>query len=188
LEGLFGELLRQVQVEPAMARLVEACLLDLWQDMRATATGEAVTIRRRLDKIELWKGRLVDAYVYQQALDRATYDRELQRLAEAATLAQLELRDLDIEDLDLEAALGFARHILTRTYKLWETADASQKRHLQSLVFPEGITTEGTAIGTPQIAILFKLLRTENHQEEEMVEQKGFEPSTPTLRTWCSPS
>jgi len=22
----------------------------------------------------------------------------------------------------------------------------------------------------------------------EMVEQKGFEPSTPTLRTWCSPS
>ena len=21
-----------------------------------------------------------------------------------------------------------------------------------------------------------------------MVEQKGFEPSTPTLRTWCSPS
>lgn len=24
--------------------------------------------------------------------------------------------------------------------------------------------------------------------EKEMVEQKGFEPSTPTLRTWCSPS
>jgi len=22
----------------------------------------------------------------------------------------------------------------------------------------------------------------------ELVEQKGFEPSTPTLRTWCSPS
>jgi hypothetical protein len=22
----------------------------------------------------------------------------------------------------------------------------------------------------------------------EMVERKGFEPSTPTLRTWCSPS
>jgi hypothetical protein len=22
----------------------------------------------------------------------------------------------------------------------------------------------------------------------KMVEQKGFEPSTPTLRTWCSPS
>jgi len=22
----------------------------------------------------------------------------------------------------------------------------------------------------------------------EMVEQRGFEPPTPTLRTWCSPS
>ncbi len=24
--------------------------------------------------------------------------------------------------------------------------------------------------------------------KKRMVEQKGFEPSTPTLRTWCSPS
>lgn len=24
--------------------------------------------------------------------------------------------------------------------------------------------------------------------KEMRVEQKGFEPSTPTLRTWCSPS
>jgi hypothetical protein len=24
--------------------------------------------------------------------------------------------------------------------------------------------------------------------EWKMVEEKGFEPSTPTLRTWCSPS
>ena len=24
--------------------------------------------------------------------------------------------------------------------------------------------------------------------QRKMVEQKGFEPSTPTLRTWCSPS
>ena len=25
-------------------------------------------------------------------------------------------------------------------------------------------------------------------EKKEMVEQKGLEPSTPTLRTWCSPS
>ena len=33
----------------------------------------------------------------------------------------------------------------------------------------------------PSYRLCFKLFRF-------VVEQKGFEPSTPTLRTWCSPS
>jgi hypothetical protein len=136
LEDLFGELLRQVQIDPAMARLVEASLLHIWEEMRATAKGEAGVIRRRQAEIEHRKSRLVEAYVYHQAIDRATYERELQGLAEASTMAHLELRDLEVEDLDLEAALGFARHVLTRTYALWEAADASQKTRLQALVFP----------------------------------------------------
>jgi hypothetical protein len=48
-------------------------------------------------------------------------------LDEALTFGQLELRDAELENFDMEAALGFARHLLTRTYQLWDNATATRK-------------------------------------------------------------
>jgi hypothetical protein len=62
----------------------------------------------------------------------ATYDAELAGLEEVLTFTSLELRDAAMEDFDMEASLGFARGAMTRTYKLWETADPDQKRRLDS--------------------------------------------------------
>ena len=100
----------------------------------------------------------------------------------------MELRDAELEDLDLEAALGYARSLLTSTSKIWEVASAARKGSLQTLIFPEGVTFDGKGLGTPITAFVFSLLGAELCDKEELVEQKGFEPSTPTLRTWCSPS
>ena len=52
------------------------------------------------------KKRLVQAYIYDQAIDRATYDAELAGLEEALTFTSLELRDAAIEDFDMEASLA----------------------------------------------------------------------------------
>ena len=39
-------------------------------------------------------------------------------LEEALTFTSLELRDAAVEDFDMEASLGYARAVMTRTYSL----------------------------------------------------------------------
>ena len=188
LEEQLAQLLRRIELAPGMIRLVEAALLDIWNDLRAQARDEAAAVRRRIADLEHRKKRFIEAYVVEQAIDRASYQREIAAADEALTLLHLELHHASLEDLDLEAALGFANHVLTRTSTLWEAADPSQKRRLQTLIFPEGLTFDGNALETPATALIFRLLGPNQNTEVDLVEQKGFEPSTPTLRTWCSPS
>jgi hypothetical protein len=141
-----------------MVRLVEAALLDIWHELRAESTQQATTAKKRVAELERRKQRLVQAYVYDQAIDRPTYDRELTTLDEALTFASLELRDAQLEDLDLEAALGYARSLLTSTSKIWEVASAPRKRRLQTLMFPEGVSFDGKGLRTPTTAFIFSLL------------------------------
>ena len=188
LEEQLSQVLRRIELTPGMVRLVEAALNDIWNDLRREAREEASTVRRRINDLEKRKKRFIEAYVVEQAIDRATYQSEITAADEALTLLHLELHDATLEDLDVEAAMGFASHVLTKTSTLWEAATPEQKRRLQALIFPEGVTFDGEALGTPATALIFRLLGQDQEDRVKMVEQKGFEPSTPTLRTWCSPS
>lgn len=178
LEEAFSEFLRRIEIAPSMVRLIEESLLAIWTDLRAESSQQATTAKKRIAELERRKQRLVQAYVYDQAIDRPTYDRELTTLDEALTFANLELRDAELEDLDLEAALGFARSLLTSTSKIWEVASAPRKRLLQTLIFPEGVTFGGKGLGTPVTAFIFNLLGAETYELEDLVEPKGVEPST----------
>ena len=137
----------------------------------------------RISELEQRKKRLVKAYIYDQAIDRATYDDELAGLEEALTFTSLELRDAAVEDFDMEASLGFARAVMTRTYQLWEAADPDQKRRLQKLIFPEGVTFDGEAheeaLGTPVTALIFSALGSEMTGNASLVAHTGFEPVLP---------
>ncbi len=188
LEQTFSELLQRVEIAPGMVRLIEAALIDLWHQRGRESGRQTAAAKSRITELERKKQRLVQAYVYDQALDRPTYDRELATLDESLTLAHLELRDAQLEDLDLEAALSHAKSLLTSTSTLWKTVPAPKKRRLQPLIFPAGVTYDGKALGTPATAFVFSLLSPETTMKVDLVEQKGFEPSTPTLRTWCSPN
>ena len=179
LEEIFGELLRRVQLAPGMVRLVEAALLDLWQELRRGSVQEAAAVKRRIIELEQWKKRLVQAYIYDQAIDRATYDKELAGLEEALTFTNLELRDAAMEDFDMEASLGYARAVVTKTYQLWEAADPDQKRRLQKLIFPDGLSLVGEALGTPVTALIFGASDPEMTDLEGLVAHTGFEPVLP---------
>lgn len=173
LEEIFGELLRRVQLAPGMVRLVEAALLTLWEELRGGSAQETAAVKRRISELEQRKKRLVKAYIYDQAIDRATYDDELAGLEEALTFTSLELRDAAVEDFDMEASLGFARAVMTRTYQLWEAADPDQKRRLQKLIFPEGVSFDGEAhgeaLGTPVTALIFSALGSEMTENAGLV-------------------
>jgi len=112
LDQSFSDLLRSAEVSPGTMRLVKAALLDAWKDLHADSGQQTATAKRRITELERRKQRLVQAYVYDQALDRPTYDKELAALDESLTLASLELQDARMEDLDLESALEAASVLL----------------------------------------------------------------------------
>ena len=60
---------------------------------------------------------------------------------------------------------------MTKTHQLWEPADPDQKRRFQKLIFPEGLTFDGEAIGTPATALLFSALGPEMTAGERLVAQ-----------------
>ena len=77
----------------------------------------------------------------------------------------------------MEASLGFARAVMSRTYQLWEAADPDQKRRLQKLIFPEGVSFDGgaheEALGTPVTALIFSALGSEMTGNASLVAPTG---------------
>ena len=188
LEEHFRELLYSVQLEEPMVRFLEAALRDMWQEMGKDGVREATAVRKRITELETRKKQLLDAYIYRQAIDRETFEDLKKEIETAQGLAHFELHQLEVDNLDLETSLEYASALLTRTSRIWADASPDQKRKLQPLIFPEGASFDGRTLRTPEISLPFRYLERFGEEEWRMVEQKGFEPSTPTLRTWCSPS
>lgn len=116
-----------------------------------------------LDPREVWQIRY--------AAKVATAEQVRQNRSHFASPPAEEPRHDALEDLDLEAALGFASHVLTRTSTLWEAATPDQKRRLQTLILPEGVTFNGKALGTPATALIFRLLSPNRTGKAELVDQ-----------------
>lgn len=178
LEESFSDFLRRVEISDRQVRFTEEVFLEIWHELRGESEQQAAVAKRRIAELERRKQRLVHAYVYDEALDRPTYDRELVTLDESLTCAHLELGNAQEEDLDLEAALGYARPLLSSTSDLWQTVPAPEKRTLQPLVFPKGVTFDGRALGTPATACIFNMLGQNQAGRVSLVEPKGVEPST----------
>ena len=188
LEERFLELLGRIRLQPEQARLLELVIRDVWSEAAETGEREAAATKRALENLRGRKERLLEAYVYERAIDAETYRAQLAGLDSLRAKLELELHDARIEKLQLETELELARPFLTAPERLWREFDAAGKRRLQTLIFPAGIETASEAVRTPSTALVFNLLPATEREKMKMVEQKGFEPSTPTLRTWCSPS
>ena len=74
---------------------------------------------------------MVDAYVYEQKIDQEAYQNQLDRLREERVLAEMELNEARIDELDIEAAVNFATSVLDDTSRFWSTATLEQQRRFQ---------------------------------------------------------
>ena len=72
---------------------------------------------------------LEEAYLYQQKIDRATYELQRDLLRETVALATIELQDATLDEIDVEGVLRFAEHFLahsTRTQGIAGATTAAQ--------------------------------------------------------------
>ena len=88
-------------------------------------------------------------------------------------LAELELHEVRLEELDVEGVLAFAEHLLTNAARLWLEASLDQKQRLQTVFFPEGLRFDGEGFGTAVTCLAFKQLSSDQGVEDGMASPRG---------------
>ena len=114
---------------------------------------------------------------YQQAVDRETYEEHVARLNEQIAVTQLELHDARLEELDIEAVLGFARHLILNAAQMWIQASLDQRQRLQGVLFPDGLTYANGAIGIAITCPIFSYLDAVPGTVYGLVSPTGLNPS-----------
>jgi len=96
---------------PVYMRLFREIVLDVWRTEQ-TRAREVDTMRaERVADLNARLEKLEDAFIYQHSIDRATYDRQHDRVEEELALAEVELQEARIERIDVDGVLAFAEHL-----------------------------------------------------------------------------
>jgi hypothetical protein len=99
--------------------------------------------------------KLQQAFVYQHSISKLDYDEMRAKLVEDLTLAEMELRDAQAEQIEVEAVLDFAEIIL---------------------LFPGGLTYSDGNYRTAVTSLLFPGMQMRSAKKEGLVALPGIEP------------
>jgi len=74
----------------------------------STVAIERIQIFKENERKQLF----IEAFVYKHLIDPATYQQQLDKLNEEIALAEINERDARIEQMDIQAAVGFGEFVL----------------------------------------------------------------------------
>lgn len=99
MEGKFEEFIRHLQPNAAYMRLYREIVLDVWRKKQGDSQQIQNIISRKISQLRQNKTKLEEAFVYQKAIDEATYQEMRAKLTEELILAEMELRDAQAEEI-----------------------------------------------------------------------------------------
>jgi site-specific DNA recombinase len=88
LERLFVDFLGQLQPKPEYLRLFAEIIIDVWKQKQLEAAAQHGAAQRHLNALRERKQLLVEAFVYQRAIDPTTYQEQLDKVNEEIALAE----------------------------------------------------------------------------------------------------
>ncbi len=171
------ELLEGLRLRPEYLKLFRAIVVSAWERRHADIVEARKAKKELLAAIEERKARLVDAFVYQQAIDAAAYSKALAKLDDEMAFVSADSIDNELELAEVKGILDFAEHVVSRPARASEEFGFDSRLRFQKIVFPEGTAWEprGGFI-EPVISPIFSFLREIQAQEPRMVAPTGIEP------------
>jgi hypothetical protein len=176
LENAFIEYLVRLTPRPEYMALFREIVLDVWRERHAEAAEARKRLDARLTELRRRKDQLDETFIFQHAIDRPTYDRLRDKLAEDTALAEMACNDARIDELDIEGVLAFAEHLLLNVARMWTEASLDQKQRLQRVLFPKGVTYGADGFGTAEGSLVFTMLDAIAAPETSEVSPTGFVP------------
>ena len=170
-------LLAELRPKPEFLRLFKAVVLDVWNARQAEAVKAAEELRLRAADIRARREKLVEAFVYQRALDRPTFDAMLAKLEAELGAVESARSEAHLTDLDAAALVNYAIHVVTNAGTLWRDVEPAQRIQLQAFLFPEGLRWKRDGfVRTERTGLLFSGLEALAGDENRLVALRGFEP------------
>ncbi len=179
LEERFLELLDRLKPSKKNLQALKETVLLVWRRRKEELDEMRPLLEKELARLEEQKKRLVEAYVYEQAIDQDTYRSELARIGQDLTLVRVEHHDNALDSLDVEAVLEFAEYVVLNARRLWEEFPLELRRRMQKVLFPEGLVWSNEAFRTPVTCLFFSDLDRPEIELEKVVARTGFEPVLP---------
>jgi site-specific DNA recombinase len=176
LEQEFEAFMQQLQPNAGYMRLYREIVLDVWRKKQGDSQKVQGALSRKVKELRENKTKLEEAYVYQRSIDAETYQSMRAKLAEELTLAEMELRDAQAEEIEIEAVLDFAEMVLLNASNLWKSAPSEQKQRMQQVLFPEGVNYSEGKYRTAVTCLLFNGMGTKTVKKEGLVALPGIEP------------
>ncbi len=140
---------------------------------------------RQLARAETQRRKLLDAY-YGGAIDVPTLKREQDRIGADITTAQDELADLDANHAEWQRILDLAMQLATRCGQAYRHADDPTRRLFNQAIIETVQIKDGRIANTICRAPFDGLFGMGEFEYETLVELRGFEPLTPSMRTRCA--
>lgn len=175
LEAAFEELLSRLQPRVEFMDLFEAVVLDVWKQRQASNRSARSKLEQQRGVLQERMDKLDEAFLFTEAIDRASYERQRDKLREQLALNDVEADEAATEDLDVEGLLAFGRSILTDASRLWAGAAFDQKLRLQSVFFPEGLSFDGVKFGTAPTCLAFAPLPASSTAKDALASPTRFE-------------
>ncbi len=176
MEAIFVGLLERLQPTTEYLRFFRAVVLDAWKERQGGVRELREGLQRRAAAIQSRLELLDEKFIYGEAIDRQTYQQQRDKLREELALAEIDLQDARIEEVDIDGVLSFSEHVVGDAARLWIESNPDQKQRLQSVFFPQGLPFDGESFRTTPMCLAFKQFEETTSGENGVASPTGFEP------------
>ena len=133
-----------------------------------------------MKKLAIRQDRLVDPFVHEGKIDKATFEQQRSRLErERDDLLDRLHAGTSTREVDLEGALAFAELLLDDLPGCWNRLKQQERPSFLKAICPAGMTYRDGSIGTAETSWLFPVFGNHESSEEGWVAPTGFEPVLP---------
>jgi site-specific DNA recombinase len=175
-EGAFFEFLRRLQPKTEYASLFRTVVTDVWQAKQGECCELSKAAQGRVAALKEKKRKLMEARFYDQSIGNDDYLEMKHRNDADLALAEIEEREAQGNELDVEAVISLAETIFLDAARLWSEMSSEQKQRFQQVLFPSGVQFSGGAYRTTTTCLLFNGLEAEQFGKEQLVALTGIEP------------
>ncbi len=176
LEARFVAFLTQLQPRAEYLRLYRAIVMDVWNKKQADAHQRLAGLEGKIADLRERKTKLNEAFVYHQTLPREDYLAMKAALEGELALAEIEHREAQSMELDIDAVINFAENIFLDAARVWQEMKLDQKQRFQQVLFPEGVQYEDGVYRTERTCLMFSDLQQEELEKTQLVALPGIEP------------
>ena len=191
IEGEFTELLRSLTPSPKLYALGHAMLKKAWNMRIEAASSRRSRAQADLARLEKMTDQMMDRIVETDSPTLITaYEAKIRKMEEEKAVLREQAARKQNEPLhEFETIYRTALGFIANPLQVWESGPLPIKRMVLRMTFGGKLAyCRETGYRTADIALPFRLFGARSAPRVEMVEPRGIEPLTSSLRTTRSPN